>query len=168
MNYFEFYGLPVAFDVDTAKLRKLFYQKSRELHPDFYTMAGEEKQEEVLQLASINNKAFKVLGDKDLCMKYVLELTGTWKEGEKQELPQAFLMEMMDINEAIMELEFEPDAAKMESLRGEIKTMITQMEKEAQSAITAFDEGDRDEKKLALIKDFYLKKRYLNRLQEKV
>jgi molecular chaperone HscB len=83
MNYFEFYHLPIRFQIDAAALKKSFYSNSRKYHPDFYTSESAEKQAEVLQLSTLNNKAYKTLSDFDKRMEYVLQLlNGLGKEGE--------------------------------------------------------------------------------------
>ena len=59
MNYFEFYNIPVSFNVDKSALKRTFYANSKKSHPDFYTLESEEKQLEVLELSTLNNKAYK-------------------------------------------------------------------------------------------------------------
>ncbi|HHH50193.1 MAG TPA: Fe-S protein assembly co-chaperone HscB, partial [Saprospiraceae bacterium] len=53
MNYFEFYNIPISFDVDAKALKKIFYANSKKYHPDFYTLENEEKQQEILQLSTL-------------------------------------------------------------------------------------------------------------------
>ena len=96
MNYFELYDIPVSFKVDKKALKKKFYELSRKFHPDFYTLEGEAKQAEILELSSLNNEAYKVLKDFNKRMKYVLDLKKIIAEEGKNKIPQAFLMEMMD------------------------------------------------------------------------
>ncbi len=58
MTYFEFYKIPLSFKVDKAALKRQFYALSKQYHPDFYTLASEEKQAEILELSTLNNKAY--------------------------------------------------------------------------------------------------------------
>ncbi|MEL6867695.1 MAG: DnaJ domain-containing protein, partial [Bacteroidota bacterium] len=74
MNYFEFYELPVSFDLDAERLRKIFYANSRKYHPDFYTQDSAEAQAEALERSTLNNEAYKTLSNADLRMRYVLQL----------------------------------------------------------------------------------------------
>ena len=73
-NYFEFYGLPISFQIDKKKLKSLFYQKSRAFHPDFFVQETAAVQDEALMSATINNQAYKVLSKLETRIKYVLEL----------------------------------------------------------------------------------------------
>ena len=101
MDYFEFYDIPLSFQPDQALVKKKFYALSKEFHPDFYITESEEKQQEILDLSTLNNKAFQTLSNPDKLLPYILQLKGVLTEGEKYALPQDFLMEMMEVNEAI-------------------------------------------------------------------
>src|ERR1700761_782965 len=121
INYFDFYAIPQSFTPDAAYLKKKFYELSKRYHPDFYANEDEAKQQEILELSTLNNKAYQVLADPARRLEYVLQQQGLLNEGDKYELAPYFLMEMMDINEALMEVE------DMEQLNG-IKNQIEQTE----------------------------------------
>src|SRR6186713_3186445 len=99
MKYFDLYQLPVSFFVDEEKVKKKFLELSRKYHPDFFVNETEEKQQEMLELSTLNTKAFQTLSDFDKRMKYILGDKGLISEGERYELPAYFLMDMMAINE---------------------------------------------------------------------
>ncbi len=61
MNYFELYNLPVSFIVDAMDVRKRFIELSKQFHPDYFTLENSEKQQEILDISTINNKAFQTL-----------------------------------------------------------------------------------------------------------
>src|ERR1700712_951777 len=103
MNYFDFYGIPESFNPDQTALKKKFYQLSKQYHPDFYANEGDEKQQEILELSTLNNKAYQALSDPNKVLEYILRLHELVSEGAKPQLPGDFLMEMMDINERLME-----------------------------------------------------------------
>jgi molecular chaperone HscB len=167
VNYFEWYQIRPAFQIDLPALKKRYYALSRELHPDFHTQASAEQQDEMLQRASLNNEAFKTLSDPDLRMRYVLELYGLLgDENAAPALPQAFLMDMMEINEALMELEFEPDAGKAEVLKNNVQVIENQIFEEVLPLLEQVPETDWPEADLKKVRDYYLKKRYLLRIQE--
>ena len=109
MNYFEFFALPMGPKVDQAALKRKFYENSRRFHPDFFTLENEADQAEALEKSTYNNKAFQTLKDDDKRLKYLLELKGSLEEEGKNQVPQAFLLQVMEINEALMELEFGED-----------------------------------------------------------
>jgi len=165
MNYFDFYDIPVSFVSDTATLRKTFYANSKKYHPDFYTLASDEEQQKALELSTLNNEAFKILSDDDLRMKYILDLKGIISEEGQNNIPQEFLMEMMDINEALMELEFDFDQQAFDKLVDQLKTMESKLYEDIQVVVEQFDFEKTSEKEWEKIKAYYFKKRYLLRLQ---
>lgn len=168
MNYYEFYDLPVQPSVDQALLKKRFYQKSKEYHPDFYTLADDSKQAEVLELSSLNNQAYKTLADDDQRLKYFLEYHEALADEGQNQVPQAFLMEIMDINENLMELQFDEDP----DLRKQTSAMIDELEEtlanQARPLLEVdYTEGDHADE-LNRLKEYYLKHRYLLRIREKL
>uniref|UniRef100_UPI003D7F577D DnaJ domain-containing protein n=1 Tax=Pedobacter sp. TaxID=1411316 RepID=UPI003D7F577D len=90
MDYFELYGLPVSFNPDLAIVKQKFYELSKKYHPDFFINESQEKQEEVLELSTLNNKAYQVLSDPQKRLHYILSIKGLIKEGENYVLPQSF------------------------------------------------------------------------------
>jgi len=168
MNYFELYNLPVSFNPDAVLVKQEFYALSKKYHPDFYINESSEKQDEVLELSTLNNKAYQVLSDPQQRLHYILELKGILTEGENYALPQDFLMEMMDVNEALMELQFEPDAVKLENIKKEVEDIACNMQQELDSLFAAFDQQNKDDEGTILksVKDLYYRKKYLNRINE--
>lgn len=169
MDYFELYGLPVTFNPDLKLVKQKFYELSKKYHPDFYINESAEKQEEVLAFSTLNNKAYQILNDVQRRLPYVLELKGALVEGENYALPQDFLMEMMDVNEALMDLQFEPDALKLGSIKNEVENIEMKMEKELDMLTGVFDQKEADEQSLlASIKDLYYRRKYLQRIDESI
>lgn len=168
MNYFELYELPVSFAVDAALLKRKFYELSKKFHPDFYISESSEEQDRVLELSTLNNKAYKVLSDPLKRIEYVLALSNLLAEGEKYQLPQQFLMEMMDVNEAIMEQEFEPDAVAIEDIKSQVGEIEAKLFDELKKHTTVFDSEDQEDKKelLLKIKDIWYREKYLLRIRE--
>ena len=168
MNFFEFYELPVSFNPDQNAIKQKFYALSKKFHPDFYINESQGKQEEVLELSTVNNKAFQVLKDDQKRLHYILELKGQLVEGENYSLPQSFLMEMMDVNEALMELEFDSDEAKLKTLIKQISDIETSLSRDLKELTSSFDasEGIEQESSLKSIKDIYYRNKYLLRIKE--
>src|ERR1700760_6148 len=113
MNYFEFYDIPESFAVDVPALKKKFYELSKRYHPDFYANEDEAKQQEILELSTLNNKAYQTLSDPGKRLEYILQLHDLVSDGAKPQLPADFLMEMMDINERLMDVETAHDLANV-------------------------------------------------------
>lgn len=166
MNYFEFYDLPISFLLDENVLKKKFYANSKRYHPDFFTLESEERQNEILELSTRNTQAYKTLSDFDRRMKYILDLKGVLEEEGKNTLPQDFLMDMMDINEAIMELEFDFDETTYQKALKETQNIENQIFDEVKPVIETYQDGVIIASDLKKVKIFFLKKRYLLRILE--
>ena len=166
MNYYEFFDLPLSPKVDPAELKRKFYANSRNFHPDFYTLEGEAKQAEVLEQSTFNNQAYKTLSDRDARLKYFLEVKGALAEEGQNQVPQDFLMEMMEINEALMELEFEDDPLVREKVTSLVNELEDRLEHEVVDLIENYRDEDATEADLEKLKDYYLKRRYLVRIRE--
>ena len=103
MNHFELFGLPVSIKIDRGKLAQKYFELQKKYHPDFFAQGTEHEQEEALEISSQLNKALKIFKSEDETIKYVLQLKGLLEEEEKYQLPPAFLMEMMELNEELSE-----------------------------------------------------------------
>ena len=161
MNYFELFELPIGFQVDTKQLRAAFMDIQRASHPDKFTQANEFEQEEALEKSAIANKAFTLLQNPAAILPYVLEIKGYLEADEKYALNPAFLMEMMDLNEAWMDAE--DDNAKKDVL-----SKVNNIENEIFSPIKTYLETSSvdtiSQEGMLQIKEYYYKKKYLDRI----
>jgi molecular chaperone HscB len=165
MNYFEFYGIAESFTPDAALLKKKFYEFSKKYHPDFYAGEDDAKQEEILQLSTLNNKAYQTLNDPYKCLEYVLKLHGLVKEGAKPQLPSDFLMEMMDLNERLMEVD---DAEQLGHITAEVLAVEGDIHDKIAHATEGYAQLDdtAKESRLNEIADCYFREKYLLRIKE--
>jgi len=161
MNYFELFGLPIGFQIDTKQLRAAFMEIQRASHPDKFTQANEFEQEEALEKSAIANKAFTLLQNPVAILPYVLEIKGFLEKEEKYALSPDFLMEMMELNEAWMDAD--DDHAKQDVL-----TKVKNIENEIFSIIKKYLENSSVDtiykKGMLQIKEYYYKKKYLDRI----
>ena len=165
MDYFEFYGLPESFNLDPALLKKKFYELSKLYHPDFYTGEDEAKQQEILELSTLNNKAYQVLTNPAHRMEYILKLHDLVSEGAKPQLPSDFLMEMMDINERLMEVD---NAKSLAGITGEVLAIegdITEQLAALTADYTNLNHTAQEERRIQ-IADIYYRQKYLLRIKE--
>jgi len=168
-DYFAFYGLPISFNPDAALIKQKFYEHSKKYHPDFYINESAEKQAEVLDLSTVNNKAYQVLSDPFRRLQYILELKGVLQEGENYALPQSFLMEMMEVNETLMDLQLEPDLERLAALKAEIAGVEKGITDEIAMLTSKYNNSQEDQGQLELlaaIKDLYYRSKYLQRIKE--
>lgn len=166
MNYFEFYNIPVSFYPDLSTIKKAYFNKSKELHPDFFTNASEEEQSHALQQSSYNNIAYKTLVNKDQRFAYILKLENQIVEGEKEVLPQEFLFEMMEINEEIESVIESKDSGKLQSLKKNIGDLKVSLANTIEPLLQSYPNIEESEMKT--IKDYHFKSKYINRISERL
>lgn len=168
-NYFDLYELPESFGPDQAKVRQRFYELSRRFHPDRFSRADETAQAEALQLSAQNNEAYKVLSHPDLLMAYILKLKGQLEEDEKYSLPPAFLMEMMDLNELVTDYEAAPDDVHLQQQAGQaLEAQLQDWTTGIAPVLERISTEGMLPDLLAVVKDFYFRKKYLLRIKERL
>lgn len=165
MNYFEFYGIPETFKPDQAALKKEFYRLSKEYHPDFYANEDDAKQQEILELSTLNNKAYQALSNPAATLEYILKSHNLVQEGAKPQLPGDFLMEMMDINERLMEVE---DEAALGHVTAEVLAIEGDINEELNGLTAGYEQLDDTAKESRLndIANIYFRQKYLLRIKE--
>jgi molecular chaperone HscB len=165
INYFDFYAIPESFNPDAAFLKKKFYELSKEYHPDFYANESEEKQQEILELSTINNKAYQTLSNPNKRLEYILREHELVSDGAKPQLPGDFLMDMMDINERLMEVD---DKNELAHLTNEILAIEGDLNDKLNTLTAGYEQLDdkAKESKLNDIANIYFRQKYLLRIKE--
>ena len=164
MTYFEVFGSPVRLKMAPAELSARFFSLSREFHPDFHAQADEATREEMLEKSAMLNKAWKTFQSPEETIKYVLQLKGLLEEEEKYQLAPDFLMEVMEINEALMD----PEEADTEALGERIETLQTEIYEPVQQVVENYQDGVTTEKELLQVKAYYYQKKYLDRIKQQL
>jgi len=166
MDYFAFYDLPVAFRIDEKLLRARFLEKSKQLHPDLVSQTDDAAREEAEAMTALNNQAYQTLSNTDARIHYILELTGALGEEGTHKMSSDFLVEVMDINEALMELEFDFNPGRFEATQSSIQQLERELNDAVRPELMAYDTGQDTERALVRIRDYYFKKKYLLRIKE--
>lgn len=165
MNYFEIFGIPVQLKLDKETLRDRFFELSRQYHPDYFVSRTQVEQALALERSSLLNKAWRTFQDPPEIIKYVLKLKGLLAEEEKYELPAEFLMEMLEINEQLMDAGDGTRDAEMEQKVARLENEIYEPVKEI---IENYKDGITTEKELLQVKEYYFKKKYLERIKNQL
>ena len=158
MNYFELFDLPIALKVDNQGLSKKYFELQKKFHPDYYGNESDAEKDAALEMSSQINKAFKTFQSPDETIKYVLQLKGLLEEEEKYVLPPGFLMEVLELNEMKM------DGATPEEINTRANALQEEIYAEAASIINNYREGITTNDELQSVKEYYYKKKYLDRL----
>ncbi len=157
MNYFELFGLPIAFKIDKSKLALKFFELQKKYHPDFFAQGTEYEQEQALDISSQLNKALNIFKSETQTIKYVLQLKGLLEEEEKYQLPPAFLMQMLELNEELSE-----------NSALEINEIENKLHYEVQPIIETYDDATGTTADLLKLKEYYYKKKYLQRILDRI
>lgn len=111
-NYFELFELPAAYDVDSADLASRYRELQKRFHPDRFASATESERRLAMQMTSQINAAHQTLRDPVLRGRYLLGLQGVMTDEETDtRMDPAFLMEQMELREALDEAREAPDRA---------------------------------------------------------
>lgn len=167
-NYFDFYGLEELFFIDEKQLKTKYIEISKSSHPDFF-INDQAAYQTALAKTSVNNVAYKALSNWQRRIPYILKLNAVLQES-KNDIPQAFLMEMMDINEAVMDLQMEPSEGALEKIKIKIDSYDKSLSYELRSKAEQADQLKKIKTdwlvKLEELKEIYLKRKYVLRLKE--
>ena len=163
MNYFEFYDIPVKFNIDENALKAKFYKIAKENHPDFF-VNDEEKYNTVLQISSLNNEVYKCLSNFYLRAEYILKISAIKFE---EKLTPKFLFEMMEINESLEDLKVNYNDKKAIDITNEIEQISIELQNELLQFTKSADMNETAEEVLfKKIKENLQKHKYILRLKE--
>ena len=130
----------------------------KKYHPDYFSNATETEKDEALHLSSQVNKAFKTFQSPDETIKYVLQLKGLLEEEEKYVLPPVFLMEVLELNEMKM------DGASQKEITEKTNELQQEIYNEIETVIDNYNDATTTADELKKVKEYYYKKKYLDRL----
>jgi molecular chaperone HscB len=98
---FEVFGLAPSFSVDGVELKKRLLRLGRVLHPDYFGAADEATRALAERNTARLNQARDVLGDPAARADWLVRHLGGPDENEQREMPKAFLLEVLEWNEAL-------------------------------------------------------------------
>jgi molecular chaperone HscB len=101
MRFYEAFGLEPALTLDAEDLKKRFYERSRQWHPDRFSRASAVEQDKALEMTAVLNDAFRTLRDPVSRAEYFLKEKGFELS---KEAPPELLEEVFDLNMALEEL----------------------------------------------------------------
>ena len=162
------FDIPIRLKVDKQSLQKKFIELSKKYNPDYFATQAFEKQAKALEISATLNKAWKTFQNPDETIKYVLQSKGLLEDEEKYQLPPGFLMEMMEINEQLVGAKMEENAEKTTHLSSVISQLSTEIYEPVKEIVEHYQESITSEKELLQVKDYYFKKKYLNRIRQQL
>jgi molecular chaperone HscB len=130
-DYFEVFGLPRRYRVDTQELDRRYLGISRNIHPDKYAAAGAEMQAFALRMSAAVNRAHDVLRDSFLRAEYLLESAGGPSAAQDKRVPADLLNQVMTLREEIEEAK----GAKDENALDRIRQSVGRQQRETEASI---------------------------------
>ena len=117
-SHFELFGLPAVFSIDLARLEKTYREVQSRVHPDRFAHAGDAERRASLQWTTRVNEAFQVLRNPVSRARHLLELHGVDVAFETNTaMPQQFLMQQMELREAIEQALARKDADQLRGIQ---------------------------------------------------
>src|SRR5689334_6466514 len=109
MDYYEALGLEPQLSLDLDDLKKRFYDRSRQWHPDKFSRASAEEQQKALDMTALLNDAFRTLRDPVTRAEYFLRESGLELS---KDAPPELLEEVFELNMALEELRGGDESAR--------------------------------------------------------
>ena len=100
---FRTLGLSPCWDLDRDDLKKRLLRFTRLLHPDFFATAEPEERERAERGTALVNQAHEVLADDVARADWLVNHLAGPSEQDERQMPQAFLMEVLEWNETLEE-----------------------------------------------------------------
>jgi molecular chaperone HscB len=137
-NYFDLFGLPMAFSIDTERLDQAYRGIQAEIHPDKFAHAGDAEQRLSMQWSTRVNEAYQALRKPFERARYLLELNGIdAMDAKNTAMPAEFLMQQMEWREALMDAREGKDIAALKLLENELKAHAKSLQTQLASLIDA-------------------------------
>jgi len=109
MKFYEALGLEPKLALDSQQLKKHFYERSRQWHPDRFSRASAAEQQKSLEMTSVINDAFRTLRDPVARAEYFLEQKAMVPS---KNVPPELLEEVFEMNIALEEVRAGDESAR--------------------------------------------------------
>ncbi|MGD1094664.1 MAG: Fe-S protein assembly co-chaperone HscB [Bryobacteraceae bacterium] len=130
MDFYEALGLDPKLSLDPDDLKKRFYERSRQLHPDRFSRSSPQEQQRALDMTALLNDAFRTLRNPITRAEYFLKERGIELS---KDAPPELLEEVFELNMALEELRGGDDSAR--SQLGEAQARFAAMREEIDQSL---------------------------------
>lgn len=139
-DHFALFGLDRAYGLDEAALRERYRELQRVVHPDRFAGASDQERRLAMQEAVRVNEAFETLRDPLRRAIYLLSLHGIELDQDNASVDPGFLMEQMELREALAAAPGAVDPyAALDEVLERIQDDIGQIRKDLDQAFTRAD-----------------------------
>lgn len=164
-THFELFELPVSFEIDLQDLSQRYRELQRVVHPDKFVNASDRERRLSVEKAAAINEAYQILKTPQRRARYMLELQSVSFDDENDTaLDPAFLMEQIELREALSELSQTDDPmASLNNIMADIKKRITAVLFDIREGL---EQEQLDETQKSSLKQLIHKMQFLNKLQQ--
>jgi len=171
-NFFEFYGLPEAFDIDLGQLSRRHLELQKKLHPDRFAHLSDQERRLSAQYTAYLNEGYATLRSSLLRAQYLLKLRGIDTHNESSTvMDPLFLMQQMELRERVEEAPQHADPeAELAALAEDVDKMMAPLQAEFCSEILVPEETSLNAAAVAVRKMQFLDKlrREIERLEDEL
>jgi len=161
-NYFELFGLEVAFQINNDEFVSSYQKLQSKYHPDRFVDSDDQHKRIAMQATTFINEAYKTLQDDQARARYMLELQGVSFDVEQDTTQDMdFLMAQMNLREQIDDVDSQDDPLEC------LDQLDSQSRKDKQMLIHAF-ENFYSTKHWDEAKEIVLKLQFFARLQQQI
>jgi molecular chaperone HscB len=140
-NFFEFFSLPVSFELDRDALEQAYRTVQSSVHPDRFANAAPPEKRYAMQLATLANEAVQTLRDPLARARYLCELNNVDVGAEDNTaMPPEFMMQQMEWREALEEAVDGKNLDEVKQLSGQIDRAKVELQSQLSQAL----DSDRD------------------------
>ncbi len=164
-NFFELFGIPVAYDIDLNAIQPAYMALQAQVHPDRFATAGDAEKRLAMQQTSHVNEALHTLKDPVLRAAYLLGLKGMDIHLENETtMDAAFLMQQLELREAMANIRKQSaaDNEDRESLLDRLDDMRGKINRDISSVMNdfsaAYESGQLDDARELVRKLQFLQK----------
>lgn len=135
MKFYDALGLEPKLALDPEDLKKRFYDRSRQWHPDRFSRASSEEKQKSEEMTSMLNDAFRTLRDPVSRAEYFLRESGLELS---KDAPPELLEEIFELNMALEELRGGDESARLQLVAAQER--FAAMLEDAHSALASLFE----------------------------
>lgn len=171
-SHFERLGLPRRYSVDAADLERRYHERSRLFHPDRHVKAdGPTRVRNALATSELN-QAYRTLRDPVSRAEYLLGLAGidiADEKGHGKPVAPAFLMEIMELREALAEARAARDQKAIAALADDVRARRDEAMARVEEGFRIADASHDDRRdRLPPIAEALVALRYYHRFEEEL
>jgi molecular chaperone HscB len=166
MRFYEALGLEPRLALDSEDLKKRFYDRSRQWHPDRFSRSSAGEQQKALDMTAVLNDAFRTLREPVSRAEYFLKENGIELS---KDAPPELLEEVFELNMALEELRGGDESARpqLQSADERFRGMLAETDT-ALSALFGQHDSSRGRPVLEEIRAVLNRRRYVSNLVREV